>query len=174
MASMDLGKEEVVRWIKRHFKQGATCLDVGPCDGKWADILGDYLTMDAVEIFEPNVVNHRLDEKYRYVWIGDISQCTYEWYDLIIFGDVIEHMTVEQAQHTLEYAKDRCDDMIVAVPFMFDQDEQYGNPYEKHIQNDLTPQRFNSRYPGFRMIFRPQWNYAYYTKDKGGEKIGST
>ena len=164
MASYDCGKEEVVAWIKNNFPKGSTCLDVGACDAKWFNLLGDYLVMDAVEIYEPNIMNNRLREIYRDVICGDIADCVYNWYDLIIFGDVIEHMPVEKAQDVLEYAKYRCNNMIVAVPFMLDQDDLYGNPHEVHIQNDLTPIIFDQRYPGFKMISRPQANYAYYVK----------
>lgn len=164
MASYDSGKDEVIAWIKNNFPKGSTCLDVGACDGKWFNLLGDYLIMDAVEIYEPNIVNNRLNDIYRQVLCGDIADCVYNWYDLIIFGDVIEHMTVEKARNVIEYAKYRCRDMIIAVPFMLEQDVQYGNPYEVHIQNDLTPILFDQRYPGFKIISRPQVNYAYYVK----------
>lgn len=166
MSSYDSGKSEIVAWIKSHFPYGSTCLDVGACDGKWSELLGDYLTMDAVEIFEQNIEEHSLRSKYRNVWCGDIADYTYKWYDLIIFGDVVEHMTVEQAQKVLTYADKRCEDMIVSVPFLLPQDELYGNPYERHIQDDLTQDMFRERYPGFRILFLPSFNYAYYVKRK--------
>lgn len=164
MGSLDFGKYDIVEWVKEHFPQGATCLDVGACDGKWNSILGDYLTMDAVEIFRPNIEEHHLEQKYRKVFCADIADVKYEWYDLIIFGDVIEHMEVTKAQKVIEYARPRCKDMIVAVPFQYPQDEMYGNKYERHIQDDLTPDIFSQRYPGMRMIFRPIQDYAYYVK----------
>ena len=83
-------------------------------------------------------------------------------YDLIIFGDVIEHMTVERAQTVLERAQSRCRDMIIGVPFLYPQDELYGNPWERHIQSDLTAEIFNERYPGFELLVKPINNYAYY------------
>lgn len=174
MASMDDGKDVVIYWIKGNFPKGATCLDVGPCDGKWHDLLGDYLTMDAVEIFRPNIENHKLYEKYRNVYNADVADFEYEWYDLIIFGDVIEHMTVEKAQRVLEYAMPRCKDMVVAVPFHFHQDEQYGNPYEVHIQEDLSPENFKERYPDLQLFRRSKRNYAYYTKHKERKKLESS
>ena len=165
MSSYQEGKEEIVAWVKEHFRQGATCLDVGACDGRWFYLLGDYLTMDAVEIYEPNIMKYSLYGKYRNVWPGDIADYKYDKYDLIIFGDVIEHMTVRQAQKVLRYARPRCRDMIIAVPFLYEQGEAYGNKWERHIQDDLTPELFDERYPGYQMICRPQWNYAYYVKE---------
>lgn len=166
MASYNEGKDEVIKWVKKTFPKSSTCLDVGACNGKWWNLLGDYLLMDAVEIFEPNIVTHELKKKYRSVWKGDIADFTYEHYDLIIFGDVIEHMTVEKAQKVLDYAYPRCKDMIVAVPFLLSQDAIYGNPWEVHIQDDLTPENFPKRYKGFEVLVRPIWEYCYFIKKR--------
>lgn len=166
MASIDLGKTEIVGYIRNHFEKGATCLDVGACDGKWSGLLGDYLEMDAVEIFPGNILAHNLLAKYRKVYEADIYGFGYDWYDLIIFGDVLEHMNVDRAQAVLEYAKPRCRDMIIGVPFLWPQGELYGNPYEVHIQPDLTETVFKERYPGFRLLLKPVGNYAYYHKER--------
>ena len=164
MASYRAGKPEAIAWIKENFNEGDTCLDVGCCDGKWSDLLQGYLKIDGIEAFEPNIITHNLKDKYRTIRHANIIGFQYDWYDLIIFGDVIEHMTVEEAQKVLEYAKPRCKDMIVAVPFQFEQGEKYGNPFEAHKQPDLIPKLFNLRYPGFKPIFLND-RYAYYVKE---------
>lgn len=161
MASYDMGKADVVEYIKAHFLPGSTCLDVGACDGKWYDLLGDYLVMDAVEVFQPNITCHNLKDKYRRVFGTDIANLSYVSYDLIIFGDVIEHMTVDKAQRVLGYARNRCRDMIIGVPWLYPQGEIYGNPYEIHLQSDLTEELFNLRYPGYEKLFGFE-NYAYF------------
>lgn len=170
MSSYDYGKIEVVNYIYQHFAPGSTCLDVGACDGKWHGLLGHYLTMDAVEIFEPNIEEHGLRYKYRHVYNCDVLDYHYSWYDLVIFGDVIEHMTVENAQAVLRWARSRCSDMIIGVPFLYPQEEIYGNPYERHIQDDLTPELFDDRYPGFELLIQPQNNYAYYHAPRSARK----
>ena len=118
--------------------------------------------MDAVEIYRPNIIENGLASRYRNVFNMDIADLEYKWYDLIIFGDVIEHMTVENAQKVIDYARGRCSDMIVGVPFLYPQDAIYGNPYERHIQDDLTEELFNERYPGFSLLAKPRGNYAYF------------
>lgn len=164
MGSYNCGKAWIDAWIKDNFPKGSTCLDVGACDGKWAKHLGDYLKMDACEAFLPNIEKHELAKKYNKVYWGDIANLEYEYYDLIIFGDVIEHLYIGKAQKVLDYAKDRCKDLIIAVPYEYPQDEIYGNPYEKHIQDDLTPEIFDMRYPGYELLLRPAEDYAYYHK----------
>lgn len=162
MASYDYGKTDVVRYIRDNFKQGSTCLDVGACDGKWANLLNHHLVMDAVEIWKPNIIEWGLGARYRNVFNMDIADLEYKWYDLIIFGDVIEHMPVDRAQRVLDYARNRCYDMIIGVPYNYPQGEIYGNPYERHIQDDLTDETFNERYPGFELLCMPVPRYAYY------------
>lgn len=166
MDSYDYGKPEVVAWVKKNFPKGATCLDVGAGSGKWADLLGDYLKMDACEIFEPFIEQYELRKKYTRVYCCNIADYQYEWYDLIIFGDVIEHMDVLSAQIELSYAYPRCKDMIIGVPFLYPQDEVFGNKYEKHIQDDLTDALFHERYKGFKLLIRPIEKYAYYIKNE--------
>lgn len=165
MASLDIGKPEMLEWIKANFKEGETCLDVGACDGKWAKLINGYLICDAVEVYTPNITKHGLIDKYREVFNADIRGLKYNYYDLIIFGDVLEHMTVEEAQEVLKYAKDHCRDYIVAVPYMWHNRSHYGNPYEIHQQEDLTPENTLERYPDLmpRLITE---RYGYYTKDQ--------
>lgn len=166
MASNIDGKEAICEWVRQHFPEGATCLDVGACDGLWFDMLGDYLKMDACEIFKPNVDRYKLQDKYNYVYIGDIYDYWYgrNLYDLIIFGDVIEHMTVLKAQQVLEYAHSRCRDLLISVPYLYPQGELYGNKYEKHLQPELTEGIFRQRYPRYEVLYKPNDYYCYWHK----------
>lgn len=162
MASYDLGKKEVCEWIHQNFPANSTILDVGACDGKWRKLLPDYEIMDAVEAWEPNCIV--CAPLYRNVFHKDISDFEYGNYDLIIFGDVIEHLSVQDAQNVLNYAAGKCKDMIVAVPFLYPQDAIYGNPWERHKQPDLTAELFAERYPGFAVLHDTGKNYCFYHK----------
>lgn len=163
MSSYYFGKDIVCAWIRENFSAGTEILDVGACDGIWRQLLPEY-TMDAVEIHGPNA--DRL-HGYRKVFRCDVDGLDYVHYDLIIFGDVIEHMDVEKAQRVLAYARPRCRDMVVAVPFLYPQDAFGGNPWEKHLQPDLTAEIFAARYPGFSVLCDTGLNYCYYHKENG-------
>lgn len=160
MASYEMGKHQTVIWAYEHFPQGASCLDVGACDGIWQKMIGEHFIMDAVEVYTPNAKGLT---GYRTVYNLKIQDLKYEWYDLIIFGDVIEHMEVEEAQEVLRYANSRCKDMVIAVPYLYEQFEIYGNPYEKHLQPELTRELFLQRYPGYEEIVAFE-QYAYWHK----------
>lgn len=163
MSSFRFGKDEVRDYLVDRFPNGSTALDVGACDGIWWKLLGQHFVMDAIEIFEPNIESYKLREKYREVFNANAIGFEFEHYDLIIFGDVLEHMTVEDAQKCLEYAKPRCQEIIIAVPYRFKQGPFNGNVYEKHIQDDLTHELFMERYPGFER-FVDFGNYGYYRR----------
>lgn len=165
MGSYIDGKHEVVLWIAERVPDGGTILDVGPCDGIWSDFIRaicDDVYIDACEIFTPNIAAHNLIYKYRRVYAGDIADLKYDHYDIVIFGDVLEHMTVEKAQAVLAYAREHSTDYVIGIPFEYEQDEIYGNPWEKHLQPDLTPAIFDERYPDHELIIQPRADYAYY------------
>ena len=164
MGSFNDGKGEVVQWIRENFRRGETCLDVGACNGKWSKLLDSHLNIDAVEAWERNIEKYNLYWKYRRVFNADIREFEYAHYDLIIFGDVLEHMSVEDAQKVIEYAYPRCRDMIIAVPYCYPQDDRDGNPYEVHVQDDLTPENFMERYKGLRVLWKND-RYGYYVKE---------
>lgn len=161
MPSYDVGKDVVVEWIRKNFNTDSRILDVGACDGKWKKLLPEY-RMDAVEIWEPYCKNlTEYENVYNYNIVGMI----YEYYDLIIFGDVIEHMTVEEAQQVIKYAYPRCKDMIVAVPFLYPQEAVDGNPWQAHKQPELTADLFAERYPSLEILhYAEKNNYCYYHK----------
>lgn len=162
MASFDIGKDIVTEWIRANFPTDSTILDVGACDGKWRRYLPEYPNMDAVDIWPANAEMVR--PIYRNVFCEDVIGMKYDKYDLIIFGDVIEHMKTEDAKKVLRYAKTRCRDLIVAVPFLYPQGPLQGNPYETHLQPDLTHEKFMERYPGFEILHDTKRNYCFYHK----------
>lgn len=157
-------KDDVAKYLKEKYTENARVLDVGAGNGTYYNYLGNYFKeMDAVEVFEPNIKEYDLESKYHKVYNADIRDFEYGYYDIIIFGDVLEHLTVEEAQKVLDYALDRCDEVIVAVPYMYEQGEIYGNKYEIHLQPDLTKENMLERYPRLKLLCGCD-AYAYYIK----------
>ena len=171
MSSYNFGKDNLAQYLKATFPKGSTLLDVGACDGKYYEYLGDHFDMVACEIWEPNIEKYDLVKKYKAVAACNIKDFCYDEMDVVLFGDVIEHMTVQDAQAVLEYAREHAREVVVAVPYMYPQGPIYGNPYEEHLQPDLTHEVFMERYPGFELFDR-QPNYGYYItkKEKNQQK----
>lgn len=168
--SYKFGKEEVKDYLKSKFSGHESILDVGAGEGTYYELLKDYFfDMKAVEVFKPNIDIYNLKGKYREVYNEDIKNFKYDFYDIIIFGDVIEHLEIKEAQRVLKYAYKRCKEMIVAVPYMYEQGEVEGNVYEIHKQADLTKENVLERYPMLEYLCGNEY-YGYFKKREDYEK----
>jgi predicted TPR repeat methyltransferase len=74
-------------------------LDVGCGYGKYSVLLREYLDpdpiVDGVEAWEPYVKNHGLKKLYSTLYVSDVldlSQEVLDKYDMVMMGDVIEHI----------------------------------------------------------------------------------
>ena len=164
-------KQEVKEYLINLLPQGAYVLDVGGGDGTYGKLLYDYFKIDTIEIFQGAVEHLKSTGYYENVWQGDIrTTAIYKHFDLIILGDVIEHMTVEDAKEVIKRCEVVSEYVLIAVPYMYQQGALYGNEHEVHLQPDLTPAIFDERYRGYTRLFGDA-NYGYYIKSKYSEHI---
>ena len=49
----------------------------------------------------------------------------------------------------------------MAVPYLWEQGPEFNNPYEIHLQPDLTPEIMSERYPSLKLLFGNE-GYGYY------------
>lgn len=162
--SYDFYKQEIREYLKSKFKGNAKVLDVGAgCGTYWNLLHNDFRLIDAVEVFKPNIEKYKLKQKYHRVYNMNIKDFKYGNYDIIIFGDIIEHLDIKEAQEVLKYALSRCEEIIVAVPYELEQDEVDGNIHEIHKQFDLTPEIMKERYPMLKLLYKNDL-YGYYVK----------
>lgn len=172
------GKKEVRAYLLNKFFNGGTILDAGPGVGTYYNLLNDRYTLDCCEIHKPYIDQYELSAKYRQCWNEDIrkfeANCTsFANYDIVIIGDVLEHLPVVDAQLLLEQMK-AAKEVIVAVPFQMHQGAIGGVESERHHQPDLTPELFVERYSGFKPLYlmprrglgigKSVYSYGYYIK----------
>ena len=166
-------KKEITDYLKRNFDKEAKILDVGAGEGTYLPFLQDYfINIEAVEVFKPNIDNFDLVHRYNKVYNADICNFKYDFYDIIIFGDIIEHLDINKAHEVLKYAYTRCKEMIVAVPYLSPQGIEEENIYEIHKQDDLTDEIMKGRYPYLKCVFKTDY-YGYYIKEENYEKLFS-
>lgn len=128
-------------------------LDVGAGKGKYRLLLPEYAHVDAVEIWSPYVTGYGLREIYRAVYERDVVELVQEFsranvkYDVVIMGDVLEHLTIDDAMLTIRELKYIANEVLVIVPYNYEQGEEHGNPYQRHEQPDLTVENMHARYP---------------------------
>lgn len=144
--------DEFVRdWVKKNDVRHV--LDMGAGRGTYSDLLRDIVeTIDAVEIWQPYIDEFDLHNKYDAVYNDDIRGFTTDGnhYDLVIFGDVLEHMTEPEALHVWTAAMDYSKAGLISVPIIhYPQGAEYGNPHEVHVQEHLTPDHVMETYGPF-------------------------
>lgn len=164
-------KPEIKQWFLDNIPRHKRILDVGPGEGIYSHILrSEGYRIDAVEIYEPYVDQFNLREKYDNVYIDDILNFDTRDYDVIILGDVLEHIIPLHAQALFNKIKNAGQQCLVAVPYMMPQGEYEGNIHEAHKQEDLTHDVMLERYPRLECLYRNN-QYGYYAlPDKRNEK----
>lgn len=164
----DWGGVEIAKDIRKHFDPaGTSILDVGAGWGKYRWLLAEYSLMDAAEVWAPTIESQGLTGLYRRVWIGDIAESPVLTvpYTVAIWGDCLEHLSVVAAQRALEVQRAvGVTEVYVYVPFGMPQAPCDDNPYERHVQADLTPDVMLVRYPMLRLYRRaPDGTRGLYT-----------
>lgn len=147
--------DDVLNHLKSMFSPDAKVLDIGGGDGKWGMLLGGYFRhIDCVEIFEPYLERYNLNEIYNNVYLQNFLDFDFDYYDVVIMGDVFEHVTQEDASRWLNRISNKVGELVIVVPFEYKQDWDgvYENVYGHHHQPDLTPQNMLSRYPILKIL----------------------
>jgi cyclopropane fatty-acyl-phospholipid synthase-like methyltransferase len=148
--SHDANKDYIRKILQR--LQPKTILDVGAGAGKYSilanQVLSDF-TIDAVEVWEPYIERFDLNNKYDNVLVEDVRNLDNFNYDLVIFGDILEHMTKEEAQSLWSKVSTQAKASIIAIPVTHcPQGHWEGNPYEEHIKDDWTHEEVLESFPG--------------------------
>ncbi|WP_430111649.1 hypothetical protein [Paenibacillus sp. B1-33] len=125
-------------------------LDVGVGFGRWGIISREFLDVwngkvekdswdihvEGIEAFPTNIENYH-KEFYSKIWTQDardfFKTCSTK-YDLIIFGDVLEHFYKIEGYELLDIALKISNFVMINIPIGEDweQDALYGNEYEEH------------------------------------------
>ncbi len=142
----------------------ATILDVGVGFGRWGILFREFLEIwdngryngkwqriiDGVEIFPDYIKDYH---KYFYDEIHlinalDYLSNTHKVYDLINFGDVIEHFSKDDGEKLIELALKKGKYVLINIPIgkQWHQEGTKDNPYEEHksiwYNNDFTKYKY--------------------------------
>lgn len=157
-------KKETIDHLVNKFDSSSTILDVGSGCGTYSKLLKDvFYNMDAVEIFEPYIEKYKLNELYNNVWNENILTFDFDYYNIILMGDVLEHISEEEGIELIKKLYLKCDELVIAIPFNSIQGEWGGNIYETHLQPNITHESFLKKYDGFKSLeYRD--DYGVYVK----------
>jgi hypothetical protein len=116
-------------------------VDVGPGEGTYAKLMRPHHRSHwvGVEAWGPYLDQYALPDLYDIVHVADARLVNWTWFltaDLVILGDVLEHMTSRHARVLLDRIKWVATNVVVSIPVLhLDQDAVNGNPYECHIDH---------------------------------------
>lgn len=133
-----------IKWVMSKVPH-ARKLDIGCGCGTYAKMFpgGEWT---GVEIWQPYVERYGLSDLYptlhnqdARVWSPDEGQA----FDVTFLGDVLEHMSTEDARNLIDRAKSWSDTVVVSIPIGYHpQGEWEGNPHETHITDNWTVEKF--------------------------------
>lgn len=168
MTSHGYWDANLIEYINRTIPHGSDILDVGAGAAKYWHRLGGEYKMDAIEVFEPYIEMHALRKKYGRVYnVNVLDFDTDKRYALSIMGDCLEHLTVRDAQRTIDILSKHCDECIFVIPFEYPQDDINDNEFEIHLQPDLTPFNVRIRFPTLYPLFVKYNGEEWYASANG-------
>ena len=131
------GKKEIKEWVEKQ-TDIRTIVDVGAGKAIYPKLLGALYNWIAIEIWAPYIKMWGLKDYYNKIIIGDIRYLKLPQGDLIIFGDVIEHLPKEDALKVIRAARRVYKHMIISLPLsepgkIYPGEIHYDNWFEKHI-----------------------------------------
>ena len=142
------GKPETAEWFRQNESSITRVLDIGAGSGTYAKLIKQEFDLckhaewTAVEAWADYVEKFELASLYDRVINQDVR--TLDWsslghFSVAIAGDVLEHMTKQQAIDLVDNILKHADTLIVSIPIVYmPQDELEGNPYEVHVKPDWS------------------------------------
>ena len=129
-------------------------LDIGCGAGIYGKLISKScycVAVDAVDYREKYGLMQYYDEFHQFDMRDTEELKKLGHFDLIIMGDVLEHVTPEEARKVLNVVEEMTKYLLVAVPFLYPQHYE-DNHWENHLQPDLTLNIMKERYPELRLI----------------------
>ena len=123
--------------------QPKTILDCGTGSGIYSDLIRDQVRhecrLDGIEVWQPYIDEYLLEKKYDNLIKVDVREHNDFNYDLVIFGDILEHMSKEDALSLWDKVSKQAKYALIAIPIIhYPQGPAFGNPYEIHVKDDWS------------------------------------
>ena len=145
--SSNEGKEQIKDWVSEikveHFK----IIDIATGQGTYKTLFESLSNLKdcvwhGIEIWPRWIKKFALNEKYDLFFEHDVRTFDYKNYgpyDVAFVGDVLEHMTKEEAINLINTLKENVKHIFISIPIVFmPQGADGGNPYEEHIKPDWS------------------------------------
>ena len=124
-----------------------------------AKIDGPLTRLVGVEAYYPYIEKYCLSNYYTEVIVADVRFLNWKkldkdgightnfLFDVGFAGDILEHLTEEEAKEVFENLKRVCKNVIISIPIIhFEQGAIGGNPFETNKEEDWTDERFRATF----------------------------
>lgn len=172
--SDDEGKNIIGEWLTELSPEINHVLDIGCGVGTYFNIFGRqrkhkplrHCKWTGIEVWQPYVDEYGLKEKYHELFCEDLREFDFssiEFVDLAFAGDVLEHVTKEEAIECINKLFLNCKRLIISIPIVhYPQDEIAGNPYEKHVKDDYSHEEIMESFPYIQKFWQGDVIGVYY------------
>jgi 2-polyprenyl-3-methyl-5-hydroxy-6-metoxy-1,4-benzoquinol methylase len=136
------GKIETFNWVNANKDSIMNVLDIGAGSGTYHTLLSPIKKFNwtGIEAWKSYIDEFSLESKYDKIHNIDVRSFLWkDFYDLVIAGDILEHITKDEAILLVENILAHTNTLIISIPIVhMPQDEINNNPYEKHIKDDWS------------------------------------
>jgi hypothetical protein len=161
-SSTQYGKLYSQLMLKKLFDAGAIRIvaDFGCGSGTYHDLLAAQMPgvmWTGIEVWEPYVEQFGLKDKYDRLIVQDsrvVDCAALAPVDLAIFGDMLEHMTREEAIALVDRAHAVAPLVLISIPVVnYPQGPEFGNPYEAHVEENWDHEQIMRSFAGVTAFF---------------------
>jgi hypothetical protein len=142
-------------YVTNTYPKDWSVLDIGCGHGHYAKLLKHHFSVknfDGIEVWEPYIQEYNLNNLYTNIYNVNILNFNFNYYDLIIMGDVLEHLSRDDGVNLINKLASKCTELLVIVPYYLPQDIVNDNVYEVHLQPDLDDDIMSQYYPSLELI----------------------
>jgi predicted TPR repeat methyltransferase len=152
--SSSLGKQNIVLWFEKNKNSISSILDIGAGSGTYPKLLKNIVPNAkwiGIEAWQPYLEKFSLEQQYDEIHNVDVRN--FNWNPLsskvsvTIAGDVLEHITKDEAVELVNTILDHSEHLIISIPVSYcPQDEFEGNPFEEHIKPDWSDEEMKDTF----------------------------
>lgn len=149
------GKKQIRQWISK--QKINKVLDVGCGEGTYPKLLKEqYDILNnaewwGVEAWTNYINEYNLNSLYNVIINDDARKINWSAlpkFDLVIFGDILEHMTKEESQELVANALRKSKFVVISIPIVYSPQGAYGgNPFEIHVKDNWSHQEVLDTFP---------------------------
>lgn len=155
-SSVDSGKIIFLEWLFENVEKSEKILDVGIGSGVYGKLLKAfyYENIDGIDIWPKDINETGLNYIYDNIYIEDILDFEFDHYDLIIMGDVLEHIPLKESKELLnKFINGKASKLFIQVPYMYEnKNAWHGNEKEIHVQDEINKEYMEKEFPFLKLI----------------------